>query len=204
MGDFDRNEAGGKKGETKKLIMVGALGVLLLGLIWFQFMKKSPEAMASSGDATAAGSTTETTEQTPEQAMADLQSDPTAGLLTAPTGATPADGKPPRNPFRMADAWRISLARPAEAGPVAHVETPRPHVAATPLSLSAENFKLEGIIRQGPALCAIINNKIVTAGAIVGKARVVDIREDTVTLQHVDSSDGPLLQLSSRPASDSN
>jgi len=208
MGDFDRNETGGKKDETKKMVMVGALGVLLLGLIWFQFMKKSPEAMAEANgaDAQAASTTGDATDQTPEQAMADLQNDPTAGLLSTPAGAGATDAKPPRNPFHMADAWRASLVKPAEPGPVTptHSDVQRPHLPATPSSLLAENFKLSGIVRQGPSLCAIINNKIVTAGSIVGKARVIEIREDGVTLQHVDSADGPLLQLSSRPAAESN
>ncbi len=54
-------------------------------------------------------------------------------------------------------------------------------------------------MQRGDTLYAIINNKILTTGNVVGKARVVAIQSDSVSLQHVDSPDGPLLELSSKP-----
>lgn len=200
MGDFDRNASPDKKNESKKLVMVAALGAVLLGLIWFEFMKKSPEAMAGQV-APAAAAASDAAAQSPDMLMAELKVDPTAGLLIR-EGTPAQDSRPPRNPFHMADGWRASLVRPAEPGPVVHNDTPHPKPAApaAPLPLSSENFKLTGIMHAGSSLYAIINNKILTVGNIVGKARVVEIREDGVSLQQVDSPDGPILQLSVQPS----
>ena len=44
------------------------------------------------------------------------------------------------------------------------------------------SFKLGGIVFEGPKLKAIINNKIVGIGEMVGSARVISISKDGVKL----------------------
>ncbi len=117
MGDFDRRESAGKKNESKKLVMVGILGALLLGLVVFQFNKKSPEAMAGPVAGSNGGGQPAAIEQTPEQAMALLARDPTSGLLDTKS-LTSVAAAPPRNPFVMDAAWRETFAK--------HIDAPNP------------------------------------------------------------------------------
>ena len=52
------------------------------------------------------------------------------------------------------------------------------------------------IYQQGGKLMALINNKEVTAERTVDKARVLEIKQDSVTLQNIDSPDAAPITLS--------
>ena len=58
-------------------------------------------------------------------------------------------------------------------------------------SLRAGDFKLTAILDKK----AVINNKVVQVGEMVGEAKVLDVRDNAVVLQHGKYSDGPTIEL---------
>jgi hypothetical protein len=212
MGDFDRHNSSPKNNETKKLVVVLGLGVVLIAVVAMQFMKRgAPQAAAGApvGNGAALPQPVLTEEISP-QALAnmtnDLKNDPTAPLLRGPAMADRVLNTPPRNPFRMSGAWLQSLlaaqtpvaaaTKPASTPPVV---TPFPAPMVTPFPapalnvLRAEDYKLTGILN---GTTAVINGRIVMVGDTVGKARIIDITDNTVRLQSADSPNGPTLALS--------
>src|SRR5690242_11807716 len=104
MGDFDKVQAPESATDQKrKQILVGALGAVLLGVVGFHFLKGSPEkvhaSMIPGADPIVAAASVES----PAQAIAAIESDPTANLLkgTATLEAELADV--PHDPFKIGD-----------------------------------------------------------------------------------------------------
>src|SRR5215213_8266736 len=100
MGDFDRNEKAAEGSQTKKLIMVGVLGAVLLGVVAMQMMKSGPsQAAAAPQGNDPAVAAAPGADENPELIRAALLQDPTKALLVGER--SPADASPPRNPFGM-------------------------------------------------------------------------------------------------------
>jgi hypothetical protein len=208
MGDFDRNDNSAKPDETKKLVIVLGLGVVLIGLVAMQFMKRgAPQAAAGApmGNGVALPPPVLSEEISPQALatmMNDLRNDPTRPLLR---GSAAADGllsTPPRNPFRISNAWLQSLFAPQTAvapatkpAPATTNPAPQPIPLPSPSSfaLRAEDYKLTGILN---GTMAVINGKVIKVGDTVGKARILNIDDNSVRLQSADFPNGPTLVLS--------
>ncbi|HVX83548.1 MAG TPA: hypothetical protein VH253_01900 [Phycisphaerae bacterium] len=204
MSDFDKKPADGQSPKQGgKVAVLGLLGLVLAGVLVFHFTKGSPQAataspVADAGDPTAAVVPTET----PAEAQAALANDPTAKLLRGSGDLDAQLAVVPTNPFILDAKWRASLVKTVApttaAEPLRAEVTPQPVVAA-PQTVNAEGFKLSGIFRDNQHMVAIINGKIVSAGMVVGNARVVDIQPDKVVLRHVNSPTGPTVNLLLKP-----
>ncbi len=198
MGDFDKNKTPDVAAEKKKLMLVGVLGTVLLGVVGFHFMKGGPQVasasvVADSGDASAAPAI----QETPAQAEAALADDPTASLLRGKSSASdPTLAKTPHNPFVISPEWQNELVHPTE---VRVVNQQPVYVAPTSQALNIESFKLSGILHENNALCAIINGRIVSVGMILDDAKVVEITPNRVTLQRADSPTAPKINLTMEP-----
>ena len=215
MGDFDRHSSSPKPNETKKMVVVLALGVVLIGLVAMQFMKGgSPQSAVGApvGGGVALPPpdlSQEISPQTLALMLNDLQNDPTRSLLNAgPAGHAALDAAP-RNPFRMSADWYQSLFAPGVVPATATAPAFNPvtspgaaaagdsHPPVAPggrtVTLQASDYKLSGILN---GTMAVINGKVVKVGDTVGKARVLDIAENTVRLQPADSPASPPLVLS--------
>jgi hypothetical protein len=129
--------------------------------------------------------------------IADLQKDPTSALLlnAGTTDTTP--NAVPRNPFRMSRTWFTALnpTTPPPITPTPAVAQPKPAPLPTapdrPAALRDQEFRLTAILGTS----AIVNGKVVQAGAIIGRARVLEIRPNAVILQPTDSRTAPTLEL---------
>jgi hypothetical protein len=203
MSDFDKKPADGQPPKQGgKVAVLGMLGLVLAGVLVFHFAKGSPEAATASpitggSDPTAVAVPTET----PAEAQAALANDPTAKLLRGPGDLDAQLAVVPTNPFILNSKWRSSLVKvvapAAAAEPLRAEVTPQP--VAAPQTVNAEGFKLSGIFRDNQHMVAIINGKIVSAGMVVGNARVVDIQASKVVLRHVNSPTGPTVDLLLKP-----
>ncbi len=186
MGDFDRHEKPKVKNQNKQVAFAISLGVVLIGVLGFHFMKQEPEtASAAGGDAPAAYSSNDT----PEDLGKQLIKDPAVGLLTGDTAVDPRLAKVPTNPFVMNSQWRASISPPPASQPgVVMVKGPDQTVVVRQVipPLKMDSYKLGSIVRQGSNYMAILNGKIVSAGTVIDGARVVEIRADRVILQHPD------------------
>jgi hypothetical protein len=192
MGDFDKNKTPDAGAEKKKLLMVGVLGAVLLGVLGFHFMKGGGPQVAAASTLNDVGLPTgiATMEETPLQAQAALADDPTASLLRGTsTARDPLLEKTPHNPFIMSMEWRTELVHPTEVHVVNHQPVYVPQVI--PQAVNVEKYKLSGILHQSNTLCAIINGQVVSAGMVVDDAKVLEITPQRVTLQRVDSPTGP-------------
>jgi hypothetical protein len=202
MGDFDRKpEKSGQKDQGKQMILMAVLGVIFVGVLGYHYMGRGPQA-ALAAPGMGGGIPMPVADETPEQASNALREDPTAALLRNSTAIDTSLNTLPRNPFMMSDQWRSTLIQeaPPAMTPVAPtVITPRPVNARTIPVPKAENFKLGSTIRQGGGYMAIINGRIVSKSAVVDDARVVDIQEGRVVLQHADHPDGPRIELTMDP-----
>jgi hypothetical protein len=216
MGDFDRNDNSPKPNETKKLVVVLALGVVLIGLVAMQFMKRgAPQAAVGApvGNGVALPPPILNEEISPQvltNMLHEIENDPTDPLLRAVPAGAASLNIPPRNPFRMSAHWFQSLFAaapvvPVTAPPVTPVKTPEPPVATppvlpptttaapAPVVLRAADYKLSGILN---GTMAVLNGKVVKVGDVIGNARVIEISENAVRLQPADFPTGPTLVLS--------
>jgi hypothetical protein len=217
MGDFDRHSNNSAKpNETKKMVIVLALGVVLIGLVAMQFMKRgSPQTAVGApvGSGVALPPPVLSEEISPQalaNMLSDLQNDPTRPLLRPGAANDSALNVAPRNPFRMSRDWLDSLFTPVvtpATAPVLIVEPVQPvrPVATAPVEtrpyvpapriivLQASDYKLSGILN---GTMAVINGKVVKVGDVVSKARVIEINDSTVRLQAAESPAGPTLVLS--------
>lgn len=209
MGDFDRNtsSAGEKPADTKKMVIVVALGVVLIGLVAMQMMKHGGGPQVAAGapvaDGVALPPPVVAEEISPDalaHMTADLQNDPTSKLLRQESRGDDSLNAVPNNPFSMDGTWLATLIRPGRTTPVQAVQptqepvrqaNPTPLAAGT--ALRAEDYKLASIVNGN---MAIINGKIVKTNDIVGKAKVLQIRDDAVVLQSFDSPTGPTIEIS--------
>jgi hypothetical protein len=205
MSDFDKQPANGEPPKQGgKVVLLGALGALLLGVVAFHFLKGSPQSASASpiSNADAATGAADVATETPAQAQAALANDPTVSLLRNTGDTDAAFAVLPTNPFLLNEKWRATLVKAtdpvATAEPLRADSTPAPVVAA-PQTVSADGFKLSGIFRESQRMVAIINGNIVSAGMVVGNAKVVDIREDKVVLRHVNAPNGPTVDLLLKP-----
>lgn len=202
MGDFDRRQdPQASNGQSKQITLMIVLGVVLMGVLGHHFLKQGPTPAKAAG--MGGGIPVPIIEETPEQASDLLRQDPTAALLRPTATVDDALSKLPRNPFLISEQWRASLvaAPEPERTPAAipAVVTPRPiTVRAIPVP-KAEHFKLGSTMRQGVGYVAIINGRIVTVGALVGDARVLEIQEGRAVLQHAEYPEGPKLELKMEP-----
>jgi hypothetical protein len=217
MGDFDRNVSASsdKPNETKKMVVVLGLGVVLIGLVAMQMMKKGngpqPAVGAPAGNGVALPPPVLTEEISPNALAvmtAQLQNDPTSQLLKV--GHEAGDPKldaVPRNPFALSSALLANLRTeprivPAPVTPNPVQPTPTPVAVAIPAP-RREDFKLSMISGD----MAIINGRIVRVGDIVDpqknggtvKGRVLQIRSDAVLLQNPESIDGATIEISTSP-----
>jgi hypothetical protein len=211
MGDFDRNDNSPKSNETKKLVIVLALGVVLIGLVAMQFLKNgSPQTAAGAPVNTGVALpppvvSEELSPGTLANMLHELQNDSTQTLLRPGAAGDAALDTAPRNPFRMSNDWLRSLfntkpvapALTPTSNPAPMFVTTRPvpptYPAPSPIALQAADFKLTGILN---GTMAVINGKVVKIGDVVGKARVIDITDNSVRLQPADFPNGPTLVLS--------
>ena len=212
MGDFDRNSSSPKPNEAKKMVIVLGLGVVLIGLVAMQFMKRgAPQAAA--GAPMGAGDplprpvlSEEISPQSLASMINDLRNDPTKPLLREGVTADGLLNTPPRNPFRMSNAWLQSLfaaptpvAVTTKPAPTPIDVTPAPTPAINPfptpavVALRAEDYKLTGLLN---GTMAVINGRVLKVGDTVGKARIMDIDDNTVRLQPIDQPNGPTIVLS--------
>jgi hypothetical protein len=208
MGDFDKKQeasaADAAAKEKKKLAMVGVLGAALLGVLVWQF-KGGPQSVGAQSFGGPAGGDQAlvSPEQTPAQALAGLDpsKDPTKDLLLGSAALPENLMAVPRNPFKLSDEWRTVLVKQVDTPklePVRPViDTPRA-VVTQPKAPPADvaGLKLQGIFRQGDKLFASINGQILTVNATIGKARIVEIRDEQVLLRHADWPGGPVTALS--------
>ena len=190
MGDFDRKDDAPKKTSRKQWVMAAVLGTALLGVVAYEFGGNGPQTAAASG-VNIGGSSEASSAETPEQVLGALKNDPTQKLLLESHSADPIGPTLLRNPFRVSNQWRSTLV--SIQAPIA-APAPEVHVTARvePTRVAAEGFKITSIVN---GQYAVINNKIVTVGAVVDKARVLEIRSDRVVLQSVDFPDGPRTEL---------
>jgi hypothetical protein len=197
MGDFDKQQNSDAAAEKKKLVVVGLLGAVLLGIVVIHFTKTGPQSASasvfSSGSDSLVG---ENMDETPAQAQAALANDPTATLLRGSKSAgNSAQEKLPHNPFVMSPDWRTTLVHPTEVHQPVYTAQPTVYAPA-PQTINLQSFKLSGILQQrDKTLCAIINGQMVSAGMTVNDAKVVDITANRVTLQRADSPSGPKADL---------
>jgi hypothetical protein len=203
MGDFDRNEKPAEGSQSKKLAMVGVLGIVLLVVVGMQMVKRGPSAAAAASNTASLVATA--TDESPEILRATLLRDPTQTLLTTER-ATAAQPRLP-NPFRMSASWRKSITRdvvvvvpqqPTTKPADVIVPTPVPQTV-TPLALKASDYKLNVILNQNGNQTAVVNGVILTKGQYIKDALVVDVRADAVVLRHKDFADGPRLELLLHP-----
>ena len=82
--------------------------------------------------------------------------------------------------------WRAQVSRPEPTtravSPLAKGASLRSAVP-TPAESSQPAFSLSGIVEQGGAKMAVVNNTIVQAGDLVDGARVLEVRRDSVWLR---------------------
>jgi hypothetical protein len=198
MGDFDKKQtlssADIAAKEKKKLLWVGILGASFLGVVVFQVTRTGPQTAKAFGGPEAP-TVAVAPEQTPLQALAGLDParDPTARLLLGDSELPSHLVQVPRNPFRLSDDMRSQLIKTVEVKPepVRPVQTrivvSHPHDPHAP----TDSLRLQGIFSQGDKRFASINDKIVTAGQVIGQARIVEIRDDQVLVRHADYPGGP-------------
>lgn len=203
MGDFDKQVEGSAPAKQgNKVALLGVLGAVLLGVVVFHFTRGGPQTAGAAilpGGADVAPGAAEVPTETPEQAQAALRQDPTATLLRGNGEGDAGLAQVPANPFILNDKWRSLLVKTAEPA-IANPEPLRPVAPVAPVApavqiVSADGFKLGGIFRENQKMVAIINGNIVTAGMVVGNAKVVDIKDNKVVLRHVNAPNGPTVDL---------
>jgi hypothetical protein len=202
MSDFDKPTTPPGSAEKKKLAVAGTLAAMLLTLGAFHFLKAAPQAASASVIVPIGNlpSTLIAPDETPAQAQAALQKDPTARLLRGSQENDHTFDALPRNPFRMAPDWESLLVKPEEvASPTAtHTEYAVP-TTVSPRAVDTTSLKLTGIFHQGQHLYAIINGSFYTAGMTIDTAKILDITPTEVTLQRADSAVGPKATLTLEP-----
>jgi hypothetical protein len=202
MSDFDKQQTPSVSAEKKKMAVAGTLGAILLIIGAVHFLKPAPQ---SAGAAVVGGGDTSALvvsplDETPAQAQASLQLDPTAKLLRGSTDDDHTFDALPHNPFQMAPDWESVLVKQEEATPsaAAHSDYAVP-TTASPRAVDTTALKLSGIFREGQHLYAIINGEIYTAGMTVDTAKILDITDNQVTLQRADAPAGPKAFLAIEP-----
>ena len=205
MGDFDRVQNPSAKNESKKIGLVILLGLVLVGVVVFHFTKQGPQ-VASAAPGPLGNPTPDpiAATESPDKALTALEQDPTAHLLPAPAIEDPTLSKVPRNPFRISSVMLAGIVKPVEIvtpQPAPTVPIPTTPQVIKPIEppLRIEDYKLSSVLHVGGKLTAVINGKIVSSGMLVDKARVLDIREDGVTLQNSQAPDGPTINLNMQP-----
>jgi len=178
---FDKHAQ--NKGTSKgKIILMIGLAAVLGAVVFFHFKNAPQEALAGSpADAPAADDTS----ANPSQQIALLQQNPLTGLLTrrqqGDQAATTAV-----NPFAISGKWLAVLIKSPDPhpGPEIHpVADPHPNpTPLPPLNLDAvrQTLKLQGIFKDKGNNLAILNNKTVTAGTMVGKVQILEILDDHI------------------------
>ena len=202
MSDFDKQQTPGVSAEKKKMAVAGTLGGVLLVIGAFHFMKATPQTASAGVVGSTSGAEVVSlipSDETPAQAQAALQQDPTAKLLRGEQDDGHTFDAVPHNPFRIAPEWESLLVRADPPAPSAqHTDYAVPAIIS-PRAVDTASLKLTGIFRQGQRLYAIINGDIYTAGMTVDTAKILDITGNQVTLQRADAPTGPKATLAIEP-----
>lgn len=201
MGSFDKNKPNPAAKQKQQIAMMVALGVVLAGVMFYQFGRGTPrsaEAASFTQEPAAAETPSATWTESTTEALAKLNQDPTANLLRGSGGAVdPTLEVPPENPFAMSGKWRSTLVKLETTQPtnVLTVKEPVVQTVTKPQTVSADDIKLQGVFRDNRGIHAIISGKIVSVGSVLGNARIVDIQDDRIVLQHASSNDGPRVEV---------
>ena len=132
MGDFERNENPGKKNETRKLVVVLALGAVLVGLVALQFMKNGGPQAAAGAPVTNGVAlpppvvTEELSASALDGMMNELKNDPTQPLLRQEAEMDLQLAVPPRSPFHLSSSWLGLLVKPVIVPPPPPDPDPEP------------------------------------------------------------------------------
>ncbi|HEY4330238.1 MAG TPA: hypothetical protein VGN88_10925 [Phycisphaerae bacterium] len=214
MGDFDRHEnnSAPKQSETKKMVAVLGLGVVLIAVVAFEFLKKSPQAAVGAPVDSASGILPppvvdgDISPAALTGIISELKNDPTKNLLRSGMQADPKLDEVPRNPFVISPTWVKALTKQEvvqqqpEPRPIFQSSsTPPPPPPPPPLVLKPEEYKLNSLISAVDGMNAIINGKIARVGSVIDSAVVVEIGSNSVILQHVNSPNSPKLEIKMGP-----
>jgi len=197
MGDFDKNQVPAPSSDKRKQILVGVLGCVLLGIVGFHFMKGNPTPVSADILPGVSDPNGEFLKESPRDAIAKLERDPTAIHLMSTPKLDPTLLDVPQNPFRLSDRWLAALKKPEIIKPTQTID-PQPHIPQTVHSapaIATNGLKVDGIFRMGKNLQAIINGSLVSSGMSVGDVFIVEIQEDRVVVRHKDYADGPTTTL---------
>jgi hypothetical protein len=207
MGEFDRHQNQPRGNDTRKAVMALVLGVVLIIMLANWYLKSPPAAVAGVPAAVSAGASPfilsdDMSPTALAQLQTQLNSDPTGALLLDRGTAPATDAPALRNPFRVAPAWQARLIRQAAPQVVAD---PQPRIAVEPQptpprpeipALRSADYKLQSLFVQNGQRSALINSREVRVGDVVGKARVLEIRDNAVILQHLEAPNAPPITLS--------
>lgn len=204
MSSFDRKSAAG--GASKKPIFVAVLMVALAVILVRQFgMARSTAAAPTDPNANLAAGAPPVVETTGE-ALRGLADDPTQQWLKAEAETDSALEKAPQDPFQMSPAWRALLIKPVIATVTQEtvyqpVRTTDPIVKPVGTPWNSSGIKLEGIFKDSKRSYAIVNGSIVSEGMIVGGAKIVEVRDNSLLCQPLNSPDGASVEvpLKTRP-----
>jgi len=197
MGDFDRAAAaGGPKDQTKQIIIMIVLAVVLFGYLGMKYLRPSPasgQPVNPADDAAVAG---------PAASIEDIQKigkvDPTRGLLENNAPDHSFD-KLPHDPFALSPDLksRLIIVKAPAPGP----QTQRVHVDPTPGPTTAKvvhyevdtsRFHVDAVIKTGGQFSAILNGHTVFNGSLMEKEGVVvlEVLEDGVILRLANDPEG--------------
>jgi hypothetical protein len=211
---FSRKAANPNDGKSKKLVLCGILGLVLVGLVIHQFGgAKSTEASPAGDNNQTPG--VEIPTDTPASVLAALE-DKSSGrnAASAAKGLAALDIAPP-DPFRFSDKWLSKLSHPVAAVPqapvkeyvpekppvVVHTPTPVPEKTepkVEPSKWEPSGLKLAGIYREGDKTMAFINGSVVSEGSVIAGAKIVEVTKDYVTVQQAGNEKGQLFKLTIR------
>lgn len=173
---FEKNSAP-EKASSKQLAILAVLGVVLLGLV-IRFVMNRPAAVDASN--IAGVPTADASGKNPEDALKDLNDDPTATLLRTKPDLSPGLNTPPQDPFTLSSELHDKVVHPVivpvpVAVEPADIPPPPPPVVE---KVDPSVLKLTGIVNSGRERFALVNGKLVRAGAVLEKIRIVEVRSD--------------------------
>ena len=193
MPSFSRKDPTGtaaNQTNSSKLIMVGVLGAVLIGVVavnWKSFKPRSAEAAGVSvnggTDGTDNAEGALANQLTPEQILANLAADPTANLLRGQENSLGQLEIAPPDPFRISPTWLKSLVKPK----VVDITAPAPTVTRTAPAyvFNPDSLKIQAVFKNGPRSTAIINGSPMTVGGVVAGCIITKITDDQVQFQPV-------------------
>jgi len=187
---FDKNKKA-PENKRSKVVLATVLGLALVGVLGYQVFGHSLRtALGSPGEGPAQ---VLVPTQSADDEIKSLAQDPARDLLQDPAASSsPLDVVPTKNPFAMDKDWYGTLVKPAPVNP-----NPDPHpnvVQVQPTNptgpkINLEQFKLQGIMRDGSKLVAIVNGQFLGVGETILGTKIVDIKKDRVVFQPIGFGD---------------